>query len=133
LLIAPTSAELWAESTPESHVSGAENVSKLVSRDSLEDFDSRNRHTYSMELLAGKAHCARTATKQELESWPLKFDAKAAKTISWFYVPGYSKDRRMAFVSFKFTWSIHGAWAFYLLRKEGTSWEVVSTDLGFAV
>ena len=45
--------------------------------------------------------------------------------------PGYADQRRIAVVVFSFAWSMHGGDATYVLRFDGTKWNVISRHLAY--
>jgi hypothetical protein len=78
----------------------------------------------------------------DLSNWPRlfgEFEKQAAKKFpgtaqacyAQLWLPGYSLGGATAFVTFRFGPSSHGAFASYLLKKQGDEWIVSDYDLAY--
>jgi hypothetical protein len=98
----------------------------------VENYVSRNRHTYSVgpfPLLGASVHVDRTE-----RTFELLLDRNGdLRTYVYLRVPGYSADGIWAYVSFEYLWSMHPAFATYLVKRVEGRWVVVSTDFSYAV
>jgi hypothetical protein len=79
----------------------------------------------------------KVATPTELEqAGPIpKFGAERTlpevKTVVAVSIPGYSDNGRVATAVMSFSWSIHSAYAQYLLERAGKDWKVTCSKLAF--
>lgn len=78
----------------------------------------------------------RLADPKELEQMPFlsrTSDDKPLKTVVQLYAPAFSRDGKQAFALLSFTWSIHGAYAGYVVEKVDGRWRVKCSLLNFFV
>ena len=99
----------------------------------------RNATAIAATKLAGKSPLWRVVSAEEAKvinpAWPPPMGKKRepVKTLVTLTKPGYSADGNSALVNLSFVWSIHGAEARYLLRREGSNWKVTCSQLIFYV
>jgi hypothetical protein len=131
--VAPTTNTLVATLTDNDYLKSQPTLSPAPPQSAVANYVRRNRQSYRLgefPLLGGAVRLDRT--EPDLGMLPL--DPKGAlRTYVHLRVPGYSPDAQWAYVSFTYLWSIHGAFATYLLRREDGGWVVVATDFAYAV
>lgn len=96
---------------------------------------SNSKERMAAEFL-GESEMWRLADQQEVDQMPLLVrasDGKPIKTVVRLYAPAFSEDGKQAFVLLAFTWSIHGAWAGYVVEKAEGHWKVKCSLLNFLV
>lgn len=100
--------ESWQALSPAEISNLTEAASDLVGRtaDTLDRFTAGSAH---VPLYAGgDAEAVSSWRKRPIRAW----------------LPGYSKDRRLALVRLSIPWSIHSCDATYVLIREGSVWNV---------
>lgn len=101
-------------------------------RSALASYLQRNRQSHPIGALSAADQSLRVEKRDQLSDEVLLGKAPF-RTYVHLQMPGYSSDGAWAFVTFDFLWSIHGAEAMYVLKREGGSWVVVSTEYRYAV
>ena len=101
----------------------------------LEDFVRRNSSAVSSANLVGQSGRWRIVQSGDLTRPRLTLDktslGEPIKTILALSLPGYSKDSKTAFVLLRFRWSIHGAFAQYVMDRSDNGWKIRCSDLAF--
>jgi hypothetical protein len=130
--VAPTTRPLDSTWTDDLYLKYQPKLSPPAPQSAVANYVRRNRWTYrftEFPLLGDVVRIDRT--EPDLGLLP---DPKGAlRTYVHLRIPGYSPDAKWAYVSFDYRWSIHGAFATYLLERHDGGWLVVATDFAYAV
>jgi hypothetical protein len=131
--VAPITSTLSNTWTDEDYLKYQPKLKPSAPRLAVLSWVHRNQQTYRLEKfpLAGPAVHV-DSTKRELGLLPL--DPKGElRTYAYLRVPGYSNDGAWAYVSFEYLWSMHPAFATYLLKRVDGNWVIIATDFSYAV
>ncbi len=110
-----------------------------VPDDALKMSYARSQPSRSAADIVTKSPKWKVETPTDLEqAAPIpKFGAERTlpevKTVVGLSIPGYSNNGRVATVLISFSWSMHGAYAQYLLERAGKDWKVSCSKLTFYV
>jgi hypothetical protein len=85
---------------------------------------AQNRRRYLVTGLDVPASMLRVATSDQERFDPVEAPNSEVRTYVSLKAPGYSADGKYAFVWFKFRWSIHGAYAMYLMTRSKDQWVI---------
>ena len=83
----------------------------------------RNRECYVTKQL-DLPELGLRVDNQGVEEDLLETRHSAVRTYVHVKAPGYSSDGHYALVWFQFRWSMHGAYAMYLLARDGDAWVI---------
>jgi len=130
--IAPATRALSDAWTDDDYLKHRAKLNPPGPQSAVTSYVSRNRQSYRLADFPQLGAVVRVdAAERQFDLGP---DFKGPlRTYVHLRVPGYSADGQWAYVSFDYLWSIHGAYATYLLKLIDGGWVVMATDFSYAV
>jgi hypothetical protein len=132
LLIKPTTRHWTAPISAEQLGQNMSGPPLALPDDAVANLNARNREPVALPAIGDHGGSYRRLGMNE-HSPTVVSPNPTVKTVAAFALPGYSQDRRYAVVHLEFSWSMHAAYATYLLERTGSGWGVTSSALVFLV
>jgi len=103
---------------------------KKIPLEAVSDFIRRNQHSNSIPADLASAARVRVLTREQAKGDSIAMLKPEIAHFVTAYNPGYTRDGKTALVRLDFNWSVHGAYATYLVQKRGEKgWFVIASEL----
>jgi hypothetical protein len=102
---------------------------KQIPLEAVSDFIRRNQHSNSIPADLASAARVRVLTREQAQGDSLAMLKQEIAHLVTAYNPGYTRDGTTAIVRLDFNWSVHGAYATYLVQKREKGWSVIASEL----
>jgi hypothetical protein len=97
--------------------------------EAVSDFIRRNQHSNSIPALLASTARVQVLTREQAKGDSIAMLKPDIAHLVTAYNPGYTRDGKTALVRLEFNWSIHSAYATYLVQKREEGWSVAASEL----
>jgi hypothetical protein len=129
IAVNPQTAIIGSEARPDGFLEELHEIRGSVPTDAVGDFIRRNRTKNDIPDSITKVTTVRIQTEEQAGGAPIGLNNHEIGRFITAFTPGYTSDGTTALVRFSFNWSIHGAYATYILKLKHGVWSAVASEL----